>query len=622
MKAVCLLLCLALAREIAGSLFNNQFSPLERYAEPLENNQQHLKQHKNRQQQYRNQSPQQNRQQFKQQYGDQSSEQHQQTYAQQYMQQYGDQYQQQYPQQYLQPYASQKLQPQNQLRKIQRQSLHSESDESMQSSQVSSSAETSQERRSEKRLIRQSEQLKDELYSPSLYADENMPPSSETANNVLKASGDAIEWRGIKMADGPNSPVQNKEQIKKIFIHAQKSMKHVDEDDQKTFHNTYLVAAQANDEDIYLNATQMLKKNGYPVEEHVIKTEDGYFLTMFRILKQATRHTRNVATKGVVLLMHGLYGSADDWLLMGPKQSLAYLLADEGYDVFLANVRGNKYSRRHITKHPAQADFWKFSTDEIANVDLPAMIDHALKTSGQEKLHYVGYSQGTTVFFAMASSLPEYKEKIIKMHAIAPMVYMSNARSPMVRMMAPTSPLHEHLNQYLKDGEFKPNKELLYTMGGEMCQKEIGCKKICSNVNFVMSGVNLDHLEPAQVPLITAHLPAGGSTRQIKQYAQALASREFRMYDFGSEINQKVYGDVSPPVYDMSNIQTPVALYFSEEDWLVHPKDVERLRKELPNVTDFYQVPVAHFSHLDFQYYKKAPEVVYKRLIESMKNSQ
>lgn len=430
--------------------------------------------------------------------------------------------------------------------------------------------------------------------------------------------GDVIEWRGVKIAAGPNSPVSDTKEIERIFRDAYKTVQHVSEEDKKKIHDVFQQAIVSHEADLVYNATQLLKLHKYGFEEHVVKTDDGYYLTLFRI--KSKQDTLDVKQRPVVFLMHGVLGSADDWLLMGPEHSLAYLLSDAGYDVWLGNTRGNKYSRHHASKHVHHPDFWQFSIDEIALHDLPAMLDYALKTAEQTKLTYIGHSQGSTVFFALLASKPEYKEKITIMYALAPMVYMTNVRSPLLRMTAPSSQFYERLFSELGHGQFQPSKELIHTVGGNMCEWEIGCKHICSNVHFVMAGIDTAGMDYDFIPVIASHLPAGASTRQILQYAQGVASHEFRKFDYGLDINKKIYGHHQPPQYNMTEVNVPVVLYYSEEDWLAHPRDVERLHKELPNVKEFYQIPEEHFSHMDFQFSKRAPELVYKRLIESMKN--
>ena len=64
----------------------------------------------------------------------------------------------------------------------------------------------------------------------------------------------------------------------------------------------------------------------------------------------------------VVLLIHGISLDSTCWVVNDPSQSLAFILADAGWDVWMMNTRGNALSRSHVTMKDSQANFWKFST--------------------------------------------------------------------------------------------------------------------------------------------------------------------------------------------------------------------------------------------------------------------
>jgi lysosomal acid lipase/cholesteryl ester hydrolase len=62
--------------------------------------------------------------------------------------------------------------------------------------------------------------------------------------------------------------------------------------------------------------------------------------------------------------------------------------------VWFGNTRGNTYSRRNVNGlYTYQAEFWYFSIDQLALVDLPTMIDFVLGKTGASKLAFVGHSQ-------------------------------------------------------------------------------------------------------------------------------------------------------------------------------------------------------------------------------------
>lgn len=79
----------------------------------------------------------------------------------------------------------------------------------------------------------------------------------------------------------------------------------------------------------------------YPWESHRIYTDDNYILRTFRIQAKNSSITRG---KPVILLQHGTLDSADDWIINEEQNSIGFRLANEGYDVWLSNSRGNKYA--------------------------------------------------------------------------------------------------------------------------------------------------------------------------------------------------------------------------------------------------------------------------------------
>lgn len=77
-----------------------------------------------------------------------------------------------------------------------------------------------------------------------------------------------------------------------------------------------------------------------------------------------------------------------------------------------------------------------YSWHEIGIRDLPAMIDYILKVTSRTKLFYTGHSQGSTIFYVMATELPEYNDKINAMFSLAPVAYCSRMFSPVFQFLA------------------------------------------------------------------------------------------------------------------------------------------------------------------------------------------
>ena len=91
-------------------------------------------------------------------------------------------------------------------------------------------------------------------------------------------------------------------------------------------------------------------------------TQDGFILGMQRIPRGRGEESNSVKSgnKQVVFLQHGILADSTNWIMESATDSLAYILADSGFDVWLGNVRGNVYSRRHVKHMPNQSIFWNW----------------------------------------------------------------------------------------------------------------------------------------------------------------------------------------------------------------------------------------------------------------------
>ncbi|XP_025995621.1 lipase 3 [Solenopsis invicta] len=375
-------------------------------------------------------------------------------------------------------------------------------------------------------------------------------------------------------------------------------------------------------EDAKLNTMQLISKYGYNGELHKVTTEDGYILELHRITGPATSADSN-EQKPVAFVMHGILCDSSVFVTSGRENSLGFILADAGYDVWLGNVRGSTYSREHTNSKMSKKDYWDFSWHEMGTIDLPAMIDHIVKTTGREKMFYIGHSQGTTTFFVMAADRPEYQEHIEEMYALAPIAYSGRMKSPLLQFTSQFCHFGEFFWKLVGFHEFNLDNKIIKRFGQILCGEKAATQPICSNALFLMIGFNPDQLDPVLLPVILGHIPASASSKQLMHFAQIINSGKvitagrFQQYDYGLR-NKQVHGSLTPPEYMLSKITTPMHVYYSENDWLANVKDVEKLTSEVSNLASKTLIGDKKFNHLDFLWAKNVKKYLYDPMLNQM----
>ncbi|NXY83754.1 LIPK Lipase, partial [Alcedo cyanopectus] len=355
--------------------------------------------------------------------------------------------------------------------------------------------------------------------------------------------------------------------------------------------------------------SEMISFWGYPSEEYDVVTEDGYILKLNRIPFGKINATSQ-GPRPVVFLQHGLLGEGSLWVSNLANNSLGFILADAGYDVWIGNSRGNTWSKRHLVLSPKKEQFWDFSFDEMAKYDLPAVINFIEQKTRQNQLYYIGHSQGTTIAFIAFSTMPQLAQKIKMYLALAPVTTVTFTQSPL-RMLAVFS-AHQ-LKEIFGTREFLAHTALNELFFSKFCI----CSKSCKNFLSKVFGINWNNVNMSRVDVYLSHAPAGTSVQNIIHWLQGFQSGALRAYDGGNIYNSLHYRQLGPPLYDVKNMKVPTAIWSAGDDNLADPQDIALLLSQVTNLIHYKAIP--HWNHIDFILGLDAVEVLYQEIIDMMK---
>ncbi|NXO56290.1 LIPM Lipase, partial [Aramus guarauna] len=307
----------------------------------------------------------------------------------------------------------------------------------------------------------------------------------------------------------------------------------------------------------------------------------------------------------VAFLQHGLFGEGSIWVTSLDNNSLGFILADAGYDVWIGNSRGNTWSKRHRVLSPKWEEFWAFSFDEMAKYDLPEIINFVEQKTGQKQLYYISHSQGTTIAFIAFSTMPQLAQKIKMYFALAPVATVIFVRSPLKKLA------------FFSDYGLKVCRQIKIVE-----QKHLtGCKE--SILPPPEQGAALGQVpretgghHPGEVQVL-AWSSRGHPDLTLLLVLLQLDNGALRAYDGGSVYNSLRYRQMGPPHYNVKDMKVPTAIWSGGVDCLADPQDVALLLPQVRNLVHHKVIP--QWNHLDFILGLDPTEVLYQDNVDMMK---
>lgn len=360
------------------------------------------------------------------------------------------------------------------------------------------------------------------------------------------------------------------------------------------------------DPDCDRSTPEIVNAKGYPCEEHNVETPDGWILGLHRI-PHGRAGDRPGVKKPVVFIMHGFLQSSESWVIRhNAEHALPMILADQGFDVWLGNNRGNTYSHKHRKYRPDQAKYWDFSIDDFIAYDMPTSIDYVLKVTKSRSLSYIGFSQGTAQGFGCFSSNLDLAEKINLFVALAPTTTVRGFNHRIVNAMINLQP------------------EIVYRIFGKkaflsttlfwrrILTRSLFTKLMDYSNNFLFGWTGSNFLE-AEKSALYNHIYSYTSVKVVAQWFQIQQSGRFQMYDDAQHTRGSGYRPYRTPVYHLANMKCPVALFYGGADTLPNFKSL------LDELEPVYVRREPELEHLCFMWGKDAHTTIFPDVVRLLR---
>lgn len=360
-----------------------------------------------------------------------------------------------------------------------------------------------------------------------------------------------------------------------------------------------------------VDIVDIVHAHGYKVHEHIVQTKDGYLLSIHRILPPSGEIPKTAKT---IYMHHGLLTNSELFLLgETTNKCLPFLLLDRGYDVWLGNNRGNKYSRKHLILSSTDEKFWNYSLDEFAMFDIPNTIDYILQITKNENLTYIGFSQGSAQCLAALSLNHDLNNKINLFIGLSPAMIPHGLNNPICSFLVSSAPAL--LYRIFGKRAILPSVVFWQKIMGPTFYEEVVDRSLVFLFNWKSGNIT-----SSQKKVGYPHMFSPSSVKSVVHWFQIIDSKRFQMFDEGGASGSKlVYlSGTSKKTnrvasFPSQTITTPCYLIYGKSDMLI---DIEKTIENLS--CDVETLGLDGYEHMDTLWSSNVENAVFSKIIERL----
>jgi len=335
-------------------------------------------------------------------------------------------------------------------------------------------------------------------------------------------------------------------------------------------------------------------KYGFSCDLHETTTKDGFVLNVQNIYTPASPEEKKSRT--AVILQHGLLQNSAVFVT-NEESSLAFYLAEQGYDVWLGNNRGN-HKHEHLT--PDQEEYWNWGLDELAVYDFPAIVGFVLSQVPHSRVVYVGHSQGYAQAFAGVCRNKEVASRLKLLVGLAPPVYVNAPDNFVLQKMKNMS--QEAYFYLFGKKSFIP---LLKSVQGNL-PPSVFCVFAYAMFSYLFDWGDRNWNRGRKAKYFQC-TPTFTSSKLLAHWCKALNASRIVSFEDG----------VDPNLYSVhTEIPCPIALFYGERDTLVN---AELLIKETIAAGKHKLVhheKLENYEHLDLLWAVDAPSKLFPKIVD------